>query len=138
MSSKDYFATWSTPRSICYNATCMKPKRTLFLDKSIFLKYLTDADTQESELLSGIFRDGLNGRASLTTSPLVIVELIQILRLRHSKARITPALKTILDLVDFPERDTCLRALYIWEAEEIDYFDAYAQVVKSDLGQSSI
>ena len=104
----------------------------ILIDKSVFFKYLTETDTAEAKIASSLFRDALEGRAKLITSPLVIVELIVMLQLHHPKSRIGPILKGVIDLTDFPERDTCLRALYLWLDGDIEYTDAYSEVLRLD------
>jgi predicted nucleic-acid-binding protein len=115
-------------------------RATLFLDKSVFSSYLTESDTPSAKAAASVFLDAVEGKVTLCTSPLVIVQLIWLFHnppYSYPKDRLQPIMQSILDIVDFPERDTCQKALNTWIKQDVDYVDAYNEIAFQEIKEAA-
>jgi len=59
----------------------------VFVDTNVFLRFLTNDDAVKAARAGRLFRDAVNGRVSLRTSPLVIAEIVWTLDSFYSLAK---------------------------------------------------
>jgi predicted nucleic acid-binding protein len=96
----------------------------VFIDATVFLAHLTDGESPEALVARDIFSRLETGKVKLTTSPLVILQVVTTLRLDHPKALVVPPLSLMLAMMRFPERKLCQTALDLWLKYPIEFSDA--------------
>jgi uncharacterized protein len=100
-----------------------------FLDANIFLRFLTGTEAAHAKAAKDLFMQLEQRHAKLTTSPLVLFEVVFTLHSRRSynlpKDRIVPLLRPLIELLRIPERKLWFDAFGVWLEHDIDFTDAY-------------
>lgn len=103
-----------------------------FIDTNIFLRYLTKDDPTKYDRCKQIFKDAVDGKAYLTTSSMVIAELIWTLSSYYKvpKEDVVEKVSIIISTenLHIPEKDIIADALILYSRKNIDYIDAYNAV----------
>lgn len=103
-----------------------------FIDTNIFIRYLTGDDHLKYEKCREIFKKAIAGKINLTTSDIVIAELIWTLLsyYKASKADVIEKISIIVGTKNLfiPDKDIIADALVLYSRKNIDYIDAYNAV----------
>jgi len=114
----------------------------LFIDSNIFLRFLTRDDNSKYEKCRDIFKKAMEGEIVLTTSAMVIAELIWTLLSYYKvpKADVIEKVSIIVgtESLHIPEKDMIMDALVLYGRKNIDYIDAYNAVFMRHYGLSEI
>ena len=101
----------------------------IFVDTNVFLRFLTNDDPVKAQRAEKLFRDAVGGRVSLTTSVLVIAEIVWTLEsfYKLGTSDIAEKVETILNTPNLrcDESPRILLALDVYVHENIDFIDAY-------------
>jgi len=110
----------------------------LFVDTNVFLRFLTNDDPAKAKRAEALFRDAVQGHKTLTTSLLVIAEIVWTLEsfYRLDKADIASKVEKILNTphLECPEAPLILAALDLYVHQNIDFIDAYHAIYLKDAG----
>jgi len=103
-----------------------------FIDTNIFLRYLTKDDLIKYERCRELFKKAMDGKIVLSTSEMVIAELIWTLISYYKvpKAEVIEKISIIVGTENLyiPGKDIVSDALVIFAGKNIDYIDAYNAV----------
>ena len=114
----------------------------LFVDTNVFLRFLTNDDPAKARRTEALFKSAVEGRAPLTTSLLVMAEVIWTLESFYEleKEDIAEKVLTILNTPNLtcPEARLIRQALDLYAYQNIDFIDAYHAVWLKDQGLSRI
>jgi len=103
-----------------------------FVDANIFLRYLTKDDPSKYERCRAMFKRALEGEITISTSGMVIAELIWTLLSYYkiSKAEVIEKVSVILGTgsLFIPDKDVLVDALVLYARKNIDFIDAYNAV----------
>ena len=101
----------------------------VFVDTNVFLRFLTGDDPVKARRAEKLFRDAVGGRVSLTTSLLVIAEIVWTLEsfYKLGTAEIAEKVEKILNTPNLQcdEGSNILLALDAYVHQNIDFIDAY-------------
>ena len=101
---------------------------TCFVDTNVFVRYLTADDKRKAKAVEKLLLKAKNGAVKLTTSDLVIAELVWVLSSFYelSNTMIADLLRAILntDGLKVENAELLEGAVEIFEAEEMDFIDA--------------
>jgi predicted nucleic-acid-binding protein len=113
-----------------------------FIDTNIFLRYLTNDDPVKTGRIENLFKQAERKMFTLTTSHLVIAELVWTL---ESYYRLQPLFieETILKIIntpfiELPNEDLILQALDLYVIKNIDFIDAYNAIFMRESGITQI
>ena len=113
-----------------------------FIDTNIFLRYLTNDDPVKAKRAEALFRDAVNGKTALTTSLLVIVEIVWTLEsfYKLEKSGVASRIEKILNTrnLDCPESTLIMMALDLYVQQNIDFIDAYHAYLLKEQGTKRI
>jgi len=113
-----------------------------FIDTNIFLRFLTKDDPSKYDKCKELFKRAMEGKINLTTSSLVIAELIGTLLSYYkvSKADVIEKVSIIVgtETIHIPEKDIIADALILYSRENIDYIDSYNAVFMKQNGLNEI
>ena len=115
-----------------------------FVDANVFLRYLTRDDPEKAQACLALFRQAERGEVTLFTTETIIAEIVYVLsspRLynlsrQDVRNRLTPLLT--LPGLRMPKRAIVLRALELYEAQNVDFEDALAVAHMEQLGIEEI
>ncbi len=100
-----------------------------FIDTNVFLRYLTNDDPVKAKRAEALFRDAVQGKALLTTSLLVIAEIVWTLESFYQldKSGVAPRIEKILNTrnLECPGSTLIMMALDLYVQQNIDFIDAY-------------
>ena len=103
-----------------------------FVDTNVFLRYLTKDDLSKYERCREMFRRSLEGEIAISTSGMVIAELIWTLLSYYKvpKAQVIEKVSVILgtESLFIPDKDVLADALVLYARKNIDFIDAYNAV----------
>ncbi|HVP78269.1 MAG TPA: PIN domain-containing protein [Thermodesulfobacteriota bacterium] len=103
-----------------------------FVDTNVFLRYLTKDDPSKYQRCREMFKRVLEGEINLSTSGMVIAELIWTLLSYYKvpKAEVIEKVSVILGTENLfvPDRDVLADALVLYARKNIDFIDAYNAV----------
>jgi len=103
-----------------------------FIDTNVFLRYLTKDDPSKYERCRQMFRRALEGEIAISTSAMVIAELIWTLLSYYKvpKAEVIEKVSVILGTENLfvPDKDVLADALVLYAGKNIDFIDAYNAV----------
>ncbi|MDP2972288.1 MAG: PIN domain-containing protein [Deltaproteobacteria bacterium] len=103
-----------------------------FIDTNIFLRYLTRDDLSKYERCREMFKRALEGGIAISTSGMVIAELIWTLLSYYKvpKAEVIEKVSVILGTENLfvPDKDALADALVFYARKNIDFIDAYNAV----------
>ncbi len=102
---------------------------TRFVDTNIFLRYLTGDDPLKYQKCRAMFKQAMNGEISVSTSGMVIAELIRTL-LSYYKVPKAEVIEKVTVMVgtknlSIPDKDILADALVLYARKNIDFIDAY-------------
>jgi predicted nucleic acid-binding protein len=105
---------------------------TTFVDTNIFLRYLTKDDPSKYEKCREMFKRAMKGEIAITTSGMVIAELVWTLLsyYRVPKAEVIEKVSVIVGTknLSIPEKHIVADALVLFARKNIDFIDAYNAV----------
>ncbi len=100
-----------------------------FVDTNIFLRYLTGDDPPKYERCRGLFKRAVEGELDLSTSVMVIAELIWTLLSYYkvAKAEVVEKVSVIIgsENIFIPDKNLLADALVLYSRKNIDFIDAY-------------
>ena len=103
-----------------------------FVDTNVFLRYLSKDDLSKYERCREMFKKALEGKISISTSGMVIAELIWTLLSYYKvpKAEVIEKVSIILGTENLfiPDKDVLADALVLYARKNIDFIDAYNTV----------
>jgi predicted nucleic acid-binding protein len=103
-----------------------------FIDTNIFLRYLTRDDLSKYERCREMFKKALKGEIAMSTSGMVIAELIWTLLSYYKvpKAEVIEKVFVILGTENLfvPDKNVLADALVLYARKNIDFIDAYNAV----------
>jgi len=103
-----------------------------FVDTNVFLRYLTKDDQSKYQRCREMFRWALEGDMNISTSGMVIAELIWTLLSYYKvpKAEVIEKVSVILGTENLfvPDKDVLADALVLFARKNIDFIDAYNAV----------
>ena len=103
-----------------------------FVDTNVFLRYLTKDNPSKYERCREIFKRALEGEITLSTSEMVIAELIWTLLSYYKvpKAEVIEKVSVILGTKNLliPDKNVLADALVLYARKNIDFIDAYNAV----------
>lgn len=106
--------------------------KTKFIDTNIFLRYLTKDNPPMYNKCREMLKNAVEGKVSLTTSCMVIAELIWTLSSYYKvpKEDIIEKVSIIISTenLHIPDKDIIADAIAIYSRKNIDYIDAYNAV----------
>jgi predicted nucleic acid-binding protein len=113
-----------------------------FVDTNVFLRYLTKDDLSKYERCRQMFKSALEGEITLSTSEMVIAELIWTLLSYYKvpKAEVIEKVSVILGTENLliPDKDVLADALVLYARKNVDFIDAYNAVFMRYQGLSEI
>ena len=103
-----------------------------FVDTNVFLRYLTKDNLSKYERCREMFKKALEGEIAISTSGMVIAELIWTL-LSYYKLPKAEVIEKVLVIVGteslfIPDKDVLADALVLYARKKIDFIDAYHAV----------
>ena len=105
---------------------------TTFVDTNIFLRYLTKDDPSKYEKCREMFKRAMKGEIAITTSGMVIAELVWTLLSYYKvpKAEVIEKVSVIVGTknLSIPEKHMVADALVLYARKNIDFIDAYNAV----------
>lgn len=114
----------------------------LFVDTNVFLRFLTADDPRKAERAERLFRDAVRGKLRLTTSALVVAEIVWTLESYYGldRADIAGKVARILNTpnLECPEAGVILHALDLYATANVDFIDAYHAYWLKERSQSRI
>jgi predicted nucleic acid-binding protein len=113
-----------------------------FVDTNIFLRYLTKDDPSKYDRCRELFKNAIEGKIALTTSGLVIAELIWTLLSYYKipKVEVIEKVSIIVgtDELYIPDKEMIAEGLVLYGRKNIDYIDAYNAVLMRHHGLNAI
>jgi predicted nucleic acid-binding protein len=113
-----------------------------FVDTNVFLRYLTKDDPSKYERCRELFKRVLEGEIAISTSGMVIAELIWTLLSYYKvpKAEVIEKVSVILGTENLfvPDKDVLVDALVLYARRNIDFIDAYNAVLMKYQGLREI
>jgi predicted nucleic acid-binding protein len=105
---------------------------TIFVDTNIFLRYLTKDDPSKYEKCKEMFKKAMKGEIAITTSGMVIAELVWTLLSYYKvpKAEVVEKVTVIVGTknLSIPDKHVVADALVLYARKNIDFIDAYNAV----------
>jgi len=105
---------------------------TTFVDTNIFLRYLTKDDLPIYEKCKEMFKKVMKGEITITTSGMVIAELVWTLLSYYKvpKAEVVEKVTVIVGTknLSIPDKHIVADALVLYARKNIDFIDAYNAV----------
>lgn|SRR3990172_3656739 len=103
-----------------------------FVDTNVFMRYLTRDDPAKYEKCREMFKRALKGEITISTSAMVIAELIWTLLSYYKvpKADVVEKISVIVGTENLfiPDKDVLADALVLYARKNIDFIDAYNAV----------
>jgi predicted nucleic acid-binding protein len=113
-----------------------------FIDTNVFLRYLTKDGLSKYERCREMFKRALEGRIAISTSGMVIAELIWTLQSYYKvpKVEVIEKISVILGTENLfiPDKDVLADALVLYARKNIDFIDAYNAVIMKYQGLREI
>ncbi len=110
----------------------VEPMGNKFVDTNVFLRYLTKDDPSKYERCREMFKRALEGEIAISTSGMVIAELIWTLLSYYKvpKAEVIEKVSVILATENLfvPDKDVLADALVLYARKNIDFIGAYNAV----------
>jgi predicted nucleic acid-binding protein len=105
---------------------------TKFVDTNIFLRYLTKDDPSKYEKCKEMFKKAMKGEIAITTSGMVIAELVWTLLSYYKvpKAEVIEKVTVIVGTknLSIPDKHMVADALVLYARKNVDFIDAYNAV----------
>ena len=110
----------------------VEPMENKFVDTNVFLRFLTKDDLSKYERCREMFKKALEGEIVISTSGMVIAELVWTLLSYYKvpKAEVIEKVSVILGTENLfvPDKDILADALVLYAGKNIDFIDAYNAV----------
>jgi len=110
----------------------VNPMENKFVDTNVFLRYLTKDDLSKYERCREMFKKALEEEIAISTSGMVIAELIWTLLSYYilPKAEVIEKVLVIVgtESLFIPDKDVLADALVLYARKNIDFIDAYHSV----------
>ncbi len=115
-----------------------------FVDTNIFLRHLTGDDPDNAKACLELFQKAHTGQVTLTTSEIVIAEVVYVLSsTKHGYGLVPPEIRQrlypllLLPGLRLPHRKMYLRALDLYASHHLDFEDAViaAQMERQELAE---
>lgn len=107
----------------------MSEAEAIFVDTNVFLRFLTGDDPAKAEAVRQLFQRAADGEIRLTTSLLVVAEIVWTLESFYGldKAAVAEKVEAIVaaPYVACPQADRVLQALDFYVDKNVDFIDAY-------------
>ena len=114
----------------------------LFVDTNVFLRFLTADDQAKAKRAEALFKRALDGKVTLTTSLLVVAEIVWTLESFYEldKQDVADKVLTILNTPNLacPEARLIRPALDVYVQQNMDFIDAYHALYLRDEGLNQI
>lgn len=102
---------------------------TCFVDTNLFVRYLTDDDSEKADRVEALLNKASDGKVQLVTSDLILVELIWVLESSYNMklVEITPMIRAIMATpgLQVINAELISRALDHYENMNVDIVDAH-------------
>ena len=116
--------------------------KSCFVDTSLFVRYLTDDDTEKADRVEALLGEASEGRVRLVTADLVLVELIWVLESSYDlkPGGIAPMIRSILATPGMEVINGALlaRALDHYEGKNVDIVDGYIAALMEKLNITDV
>lgn len=116
--------------------------KTCFVDTNLFVRYLTNDDTEKADRVEALLGEASEGKVRLVTADLVLVELIWVLESSYDMktGEITPMIRAILATpgLDVINGTLVARALDHYEGKNVDIVDGYIAALMEKLNITSV
>jgi predicted nucleic acid-binding protein len=103
-----------------------------FVDTNVFMRYLTRDDPAKYEKCREMFKRAMKGEITISTSAMVIAELVWTLLSYYKvpKADVIEKISVIVgtENLHIPDKDVLADALVLYARKNIDFIDAYNAV----------
>lgn len=103
--------------------------RRLWVDANVILRFITKEPEEMAELAARLMAQAEAGAVSLYVSPLIMAEIIWVLRsfYQHTMAEIAEVLIPLVTApaIEVEDRELTIRALESSRDQNVDYIDAY-------------
>ena len=113
-----------------------------FVDTNVFLRFLTNDDPAKAARTRALFQKALDDEVTLSTSLLVIAEIIWTLESFYGleKRDIATKVEAILGTpnLECPDADLILQALDFYAGRNVDFIDAYHAFLLKSQGKRRI
>jgi uncharacterized protein len=108
-----------------------------FVDTNLFVRYLTDDDTEKADRVEALLGEAFEGRVRLVTADLVLLELVWVLESSYDlkSVEIAPMIRSILATPGMEVINGALlaEALDHYEGNNIDIVDGYIAALMEKL-----
>ncbi|HBI15593.1 MAG TPA: PIN domain nuclease [Desulfobulbaceae bacterium] len=116
--------------------------KTYFLDTNIFLRYLTNDDPIKADRVEQLLRRAASGKVLLTTTELVMAEIIWVLESYYevSREQIAEQVRAILatEGLETVNGDLVGQALEYYLADNVDFVDGYIAALMKKKGIAEV
>ncbi|MCX5818645.1 MAG: type II toxin-antitoxin system VapC family toxin [Deltaproteobacteria bacterium] len=116
--------------------------KSCFVDTNLFVRYLTDDDTEKADRVEALLGEASEGRVRLVTADLVLVELIWVLESSYDlkPGGIAPMIRSILATPGMEVINGALlaRALDHYEGKSVDIVDGYIAALMEKLNITDV
>ncbi len=115
---------------------------TCFVDTNLFVRYLTDDDSEKADRVEALLNKASDGKVQLVTSDLILVELIWVLESSYKMkpGEITPMIRAIMATpgLQVINAELISRALDHYENMNVDIVDAYIAALMKKLNITDV
>ena len=116
--------------------------KSCFVDTNLFVRYLTDDDTEKADRVEALLDEASEGRVRLVTADLVLVELVWVLESSYDlkSGEIAPMIRSILATPGMEVINGALLAKAVdhYEAKNVDIVDGYIAALMEKLNITDI
>jgi len=115
---------------------------TCFVDTNLFVRYLTDDDSEKADRVEALLNKASDGKVQLVTSDLILVELIWVLESSYNMKpfEITPMIRAIMATpgLQVINAELISRALDHYENMNVDIVDAHIAALMKKLNITDV
>ncbi|MHB8909013.1 MAG: PIN domain-containing protein [Syntrophales bacterium] len=116
--------------------------KTCFVDTNLFIRYLTNDDSEKADRVEALLTKAADGRIKLVTAELVLAEVVWVLESAYGlkPVEITPMIRAILATPGLEVVNGTLvsRALDLYEGRRVDFIDGYIAALMEKLSITEI
>ena len=103
--------------------------KTVFVDTNIFLRFLTRDQEKQFQACRRLFVRAKQGKIKLTTSALVVFELIWTITSYYQESK-ESVIEKMMSILDFPNlaiehEELFLESLLLWQQQNTEFNDAF-------------
>lgn len=100
-----------------------------FIDTNLFIRYLTNDDSERADRVAGLLADAAAGKVILVTAEIVLAEVVWVLESSYDldRSEISPLIRGVLATpgLEVINGSLITRALEMYETRNVDFVDAY-------------